>query len=260
MPAMVSTPVPRVRSARWTTQRRSSTSPRETAPPLLLRHWPLEPASRGPRCCSCMGSRSTAADTSTSGHSSRAAGIDAHGFDLRGLRRLGRTAGLDRSLVAAPRRPRGTRRRGAVDRAGPAARPVRALARRPDRARLRPRRSRPARTCSSSRRPRSARRSRSGSGSLVGLAQEGDAGSLVLEPARPRRPVVRSPTVGEDYLADPLNQHKSTVRFAHAAFGEQRRVAAALDRLSIPTLVVHGARRRARSDRGQRGARGPARA
>jgi alpha-beta hydrolase superfamily lysophospholipase len=46
--------------------------------------------------------------------------------------------------------------------------------------------------------------------------------------------------VGEDYVKDPLNQHKSTVRFAHAAFGEQRRVAASLDRLSIPTLVVHG--------------------
>jgi alpha-beta hydrolase superfamily lysophospholipase len=48
-------------------------------------------------------------------------------------------------------------------------------------------------------------------------------------------------SVGEDYLGDPLNQHKSTVRFAHAAFGEQRRVAAALDRLSIPSLVVLGA-------------------
>jgi acylglycerol lipase len=48
-------------------------------------------------------------------------------------------------------------------------------------------------------------------------------------------------SVGEDYVADPLNQHKSTVRFAHAAFGEQRRVAAALDRLSMPTFVVHGA-------------------
>lgn len=44
----------------------------------------------------------------------------------------------------------------------------------------------------------------------------------------------------EAYVADPLNQHKSTVRFAHAAFGEQQRVAASLDRLSIPTLVVHG--------------------
>ena len=42
------------------------------------------------------------------------------------------------------------------------------------------------------------------------------------------------------YFADPLNQHKSTVRFAHAAFAEQRRVSAALDRLSIQTLVVHG--------------------
>lgn len=47
--------------------------------------------------------------------------------------------------------------------------------------------------------------------------------------------------VGEDYVQDPLNQHKSTVRFAHAAFGEQRRVAGSLDRLSMPTLVVHGA-------------------
>lgn len=41
------------------------------------------------------------------------------------------------------------------------------------------------------------------------------------------------------YLSDPLNQHKSTVRFAHAAFGEQRRVVAAFDRLSVQTLVVH---------------------
>jgi acylglycerol lipase len=46
--------------------------------------------------------------------------------------------------------------------------------------------------------------------------------------------------VGEDYVRDPLNQHTSTVRFAHAGFGEQRRVAASLDRLSIPTFVVHG--------------------
>jgi alpha-beta hydrolase superfamily lysophospholipase len=48
------------------------------------------------------------------------------------------------------------------------------------------------------------------------------------------------PEVGARYVADPLNQHKSTVRFAHAAFGEQARVAGALDRLSIQTLVVHG--------------------
>lgn len=49
------------------------------------------------------------------------------------------------------------------------------------------------------------------------------------------------PAVRTKYLSDPLNQHKSTVRFAHAAFGEQRRVAASLDRLALPTLVVHGA-------------------
>ena len=46
--------------------------------------------------------------------------------------------------------------------------------------------------------------------------------------------------VGEAYVADPLNQHRTTIGFAHAAFGEQRRVAAELDRLSLPTLVLHG--------------------
>ena len=50
----------------------------------------------------------------------------------------------------------------------------------------------------------------------------------------------RDPAIGSAYLSDPLNQHKSTARFAHAAFGEQRRVAAAVDRLAMPTLVVHG--------------------
>jgi alpha-beta hydrolase superfamily lysophospholipase len=48
------------------------------------------------------------------------------------------------------------------------------------------------------------------------------------------------PAVREAYIADPWNQHKTTVRFGHALFGEQRRVTAALDRLSIPTLVIHG--------------------
>lgn len=48
------------------------------------------------------------------------------------------------------------------------------------------------------------------------------------------------PEVGARYVSDPLNQHKSTVRFAHAALTEQGRVSAGLDRLSIQTLVVHG--------------------
>ncbi len=46
--------------------------------------------------------------------------------------------------------------------------------------------------------------------------------------------------VGSRYATDPLMQHRTTVRFANLAFAEQRRVAAALDRLSIQTLVVHG--------------------
>jgi len=48
------------------------------------------------------------------------------------------------------------------------------------------------------------------------------------------------PAVGVDYVADPLNVHASTARFGVLAFAEQRRVAAALDRLSVPTLVIHG--------------------
>jgi acylglycerol lipase len=46
--------------------------------------------------------------------------------------------------------------------------------------------------------------------------------------------------VWADYVADPLNEHRSTARFGALALAEQRRVAAAVDRLSIPTLVIHG--------------------
>jgi alpha-beta hydrolase superfamily lysophospholipase len=50
----------------------------------------------------------------------------------------------------------------------------------------------------------------------------------------------RDPTVGERYMADPLNHHATTFRLAAEAIAEQARVRAALDRLSIPTLVYHG--------------------
>jgi alpha-beta hydrolase superfamily lysophospholipase len=50
----------------------------------------------------------------------------------------------------------------------------------------------------------------------------------------------RDPAVGERYAADPLNQHATTFRFGAEALAEQARVLAALDRLSIPTLVYHG--------------------
>jgi alpha-beta hydrolase superfamily lysophospholipase len=49
------------------------------------------------------------------------------------------------------------------------------------------------------------------------------------------------PAVGDAYRADPLNVHRSTIGFGLRAFAEQERVRRSLDRLSIPTLVVHGA-------------------
>jgi acylglycerol lipase len=50
----------------------------------------------------------------------------------------------------------------------------------------------------------------------------------------------RDPAVGVDYFTDPLNVHRTTARFGVLAFAEQRRVSAALDRLTVPTLVIHG--------------------
>lgn len=51
----------------------------------------------------------------------------------------------------------------------------------------------------------------------------------------------RDPAVGAAYLADELNCHSTTARLAAEAFGEQARVRAALDGLTVPTLVMHGA-------------------
>lgn len=51
----------------------------------------------------------------------------------------------------------------------------------------------------------------------------------------------RDPAVGVAYLADELNCHATTTRFGAEALGEQSRVRSALDRLTVPTLVVHGA-------------------
>ena len=48
------------------------------------------------------------------------------------------------------------------------------------------------------------------------------------------------PAVRTDYLADPLNHHKSCVGFGLRAFREQARVNARLDDIPVPTLVVHG--------------------
>ncbi len=50
----------------------------------------------------------------------------------------------------------------------------------------------------------------------------------------------RDPAVGQAYLADPLNQHVTTMRFGAEALAEQARVRDALVRLTIPTFVYHG--------------------
>ena len=50
----------------------------------------------------------------------------------------------------------------------------------------------------------------------------------------------RDPSVGERYVADTLTFRRTSVRFAVLAFAEQRRVLGSLDRLRVPTLVLHG--------------------
>jgi acylglycerol lipase len=50
----------------------------------------------------------------------------------------------------------------------------------------------------------------------------------------------RDDEVGRRYLADPLNQHATTTQFGLEAIREQARVRAALARLALPTLVIHG--------------------
>lgn len=50
----------------------------------------------------------------------------------------------------------------------------------------------------------------------------------------------RDETVGERYLADPLNHHGTTARLAGEALAEQARVRSNLADLAVPTLVLHG--------------------
>jgi acylglycerol lipase len=50
----------------------------------------------------------------------------------------------------------------------------------------------------------------------------------------------RDPAIAEAYFADPLNVHKTTVRFGASAIAEQSRIRARIGDLSVPTLVIHG--------------------
>jgi alpha-beta hydrolase superfamily lysophospholipase len=46
--------------------------------------------------------------------------------------------------------------------------------------------------------------------------------------------------VGRDYLADPLNVHSTTARLGAAVLALQGPTLAELDRIRVPTLVIHG--------------------
>jgi alpha-beta hydrolase superfamily lysophospholipase len=54
------------------------------------------------------------------------------------------------------------------------------------------------------------------------------------------RDLSRDPQVAESYRSDPLNVHSSTAHLGAEVFAEQRRVRERLDRLAVPTLVIHG--------------------
>lgn len=51
----------------------------------------------------------------------------------------------------------------------------------------------------------------------------------------------RDPTVGEAYFADPLTYPKTTTRYGAEMFAAMDRVRGSVERLTIPTLVIHGA-------------------
>jgi alpha-beta hydrolase superfamily lysophospholipase len=50
----------------------------------------------------------------------------------------------------------------------------------------------------------------------------------------------RDPAVGRSYAADPLNEHQSSLGFGRLALAEQGKVGEAINRLRVPTLVIHG--------------------
>lgn len=51
----------------------------------------------------------------------------------------------------------------------------------------------------------------------------------------------RDPAVGEAYFSDPLVYTKPTIRFVSSFFEAQDRAGAHVDRITVPTLVLHGA-------------------
>ena len=200
--------------------------------PILVRRWAAagEPWARGPH-------RPRPRRALRAVRARRSAGWLRPGSTSRrttcagSVARAGRRAWVDR-WSRNPRRPRGAARRGPAGGRRPAGRPVRAFAWRP--------RSRSA-TSSPTRRDRRPTL-------LVLSAPAIDSTSpgwkQRLAPVLGRvAPTMRSrtrfdgtilsrdPSVGERYLADPLNYHSTTTRLGADAIAEQARVRAALDRL-----------------------------
>jgi alpha-beta hydrolase superfamily lysophospholipase len=58
-------------------------------------------------------------------------------------------------------------------------------------------------------------------------------------PVRPDQ-LSRDPSVGEAYMSDPLVHQPVTFRYANSYLRAQDRVNAAIHRLTVPTLVLHG--------------------
>lgn len=65
-------------------------------------------------------------------------------------------------------------------------------------------------------------------------------GKLVIPTKVKGEDLSRDPAVGEAYFADPLVYTKGTVRFGKEFFAAMDRTVAGLDRISVPTLVLHG--------------------
>jgi acylglycerol lipase len=69
----------------------------------------------------------------------------------------------------------------------------------------------------------------------------GVAGTLMVPNALKGEQLSRDPAVGEAYFADPLVLTKSSAKLGAELFASMDRSNAAIDRLKLPTLVLHGA-------------------
>jgi alpha-beta hydrolase superfamily lysophospholipase len=66
------------------------------------------------------------------------------------------------------------------------------------------------------------------------------APTLVVKNAIDGSILSRDPAVGADYVADPLNVHSTTARLGAVLLNAQAPAIAAIGRIRVPTLVIHG--------------------